>query len=226
MIYKHLVICIINLIIWQSINISQIYAYHKDCSNPCYCTIDETGNDSLNNIFTGDDKHNDIIDQDKNFCYDCITKFVNDFNLKKCDDNSYKVYIKEGTYQLNKTDGTNLNIFYSFYEPDILYHGISFSKIKNNIDIIGDVNENNEPITTLKCPGYGYMGFIDVVYYNKKVTFKNIRFTGCYNHWFKIHHFKSFHDQSDSPEYIFENCVFEKNYDESIFLYEYLAGDT
>jgi len=93
------------------------------------------------------------------------------------------------------------------------------------MEIIGKVNENNEPITSFECPGPGYMGFIDVIHANRKVYFKNIVFSGCSSHIFKIFHFTSFDNSTMQPEYKFENCIFENNYDESIFFYEYLAGD-
>jgi len=203
MFYKHPIIFILNLIIWIHLFITNINAYYVDITNPCSHVIKEQGTIFLNRT--------------------SFEKINSEFNISKCNNKSFQLIFKEGTYQLEKTQGFMQNIFFSYFEPLIAYYGISFHLLNVNIDIIGEVDENNEPITTLKCPGYGYYGFIDTIHNQKKVTFKNIRFTECYNHWFKLHHFRSF--DSDSPEYIFENCIFEKNYDESIFFYEYLAGE-
>ncbi|ORX58395.1 hypothetical protein BCR36DRAFT_343542 [Piromyces finnis] len=209
MFHKHSVVFLLCLVIWISINILQISAYTMDTTtlDPCGNVILKTGNNTLNIAFLES------------------IQLANNFEAELCSDNIYyQIKFEEGIYEMSGNIAYKRELYSSYFEPSITRFGVSLFELRKSLEIIGKVNENNEPVTVFECPGIGYMGFIDVIHSNRNVTFKNIKFTKCYSHYFKIFHFRSF-DDSTLPEYKFENCIFENNYDESLFFYEYLATE-
>ncbi|ORX80438.1 hypothetical protein BCR32DRAFT_268872 [Anaeromyces robustus] len=200
---------ILYLTIWLNINIIKTYAYNVGAkSNSCTGILSSSGNKNLTTSFI------------------TLINLANSWDSEACKNESYQVNIEKGTYKMDENIVSKAEVCYSYFEPEIFYYGISFFELKKNIEFIGEVNsKTKEPLTTFECPSIGFLGFLDVIYMNRSVTFKNIRFANCYRHWFKIVQFTSF-DDDHQPEYKFENCLFEKNYDESIFFYEYVAGDT
>jgi hypothetical protein len=192
-----------------NLNVLKIQAFDVDIeSDKCNGLILNSGEKSLNSTFTE------------------IFTEANNWEKGECENNIYRVNIEKGEYKMEENTIEKKYLYYSYYEPQTTYYGMNLVELKKSLEIVGEVDEEtNEPLTIFECPGVGFMGFVDVIYKNRDIEFRNIKFTKCYNHWFKIFHFYSFNDDRQ-PEYRFENCVFENNYDESIFFYEYLAGDS
>lgn len=199
-------ILLLYFIQWINVSVCKINAYDIEIGI-CKAVIHNSGNKTINSSF------------------DEITNAVNKWNADECENDVYQVNIEKGIYTMNETICSKSNLFNAYYEPSNFYFGIRLVEISNSVEFIGEVDEEtNEPTTVFECPGVGFGGFVDRIYKNRNLIFRNIKFTKCYNHWFRILHFYSFDDTTNKPEYRFENCLFENNYDESIFFYEFLAG--
>ncbi|OUM64318.1 hypothetical protein PIROE2DRAFT_8940 [Piromyces sp. E2] len=208
MLPKHSVVFIPYLIIWIYINILPINAFSANTSSdPCGSTLLHEGKQTLNMTWNG------------------IIEAANKFDSEKCSNSNYQVHLEKGNYKMEKHAIEKYFIYSSYYELYLTRYGLLFTSLSKNIELIGEVNKSNEIVTSFECPDIGFMGFVDVIRYNRNITFRNIKFSGCYAHYFKVFHYISFDDSSTQPEYRFENCIFEDNYNESIFFYEYLAGE-